>query len=103
MMLTRSFAAPWIGLLMAVLLTTARAEGQPQREPWAERPHACSAYLTEAECKTHLRILSLLNDPRERMAYMAMHTQLIQEREALCGVPAGRRLRHLVSLNLEGR
>lgn len=60
----------------------------------------CSPYLTETECQAHLRILSLLNDPRERAAYQAMHAQLIEERQAVCGVPADKKTRNLVSLTL---
>lgn len=63
-------------------------------------PANCSIYMTEAECRAHQRILALLTDPRERNAYLAMHTQLIAERAVACGVPTERAHRSLAALDL---
>lgn len=85
-------------LLAASLMLTAQANDRPLLHP--SPPMACSPYLTETECQAHQRILSLLSDPRERAAYQAMHAQLIEERQAVCGVPADRKSHNLVSLRL---
>lgn len=61
---------------------------------------SCSIYMTEAECRAHQRILTLLSDPRERSAYLAMHSQLIQERAAACGAPTEPTSRNLAVLDI---
>lgn len=85
-------------LAAAGMLATAQASGRPSQYTETSPLAGCSPYMTEAECQAHQRILTLLNDPRERAAYLAMHAQLIQERQAACGVPADSKPRNLVSL-----
>lgn len=86
-------------LMAAGLMLTAQANGQLWQHLQANTLTGCSLYMTETECQAHQRILALLSDPRERAAYMAMHTQLIEERRAACGVPVDKRPRNLVSLS----
>lgn len=87
-----------IFLTMAGLMATAQANGHPSQYPEMHPLAECSLYMTEAECRTHRRILTFLSDPRERAAYLAMHAQLIDDRRAACGVPTHMRPRNLVSL-----
>jgi hypothetical protein len=92
------------GLLLltaAGLVATAQANGRLTLEP--SPLTGCSAYMTETECQAHQRILTFLNGPRERAAYQAMHAQLMEERRAVCGVPADRKPRSLVSLTSDMR
>jgi hypothetical protein len=91
----------WKGLLFLTavgLMATAQANSRPSQHLEVKPVATCSAYMTEAECSAHQRILTFLTDPRERAAYLAMHAQLIEERRAACGVPSDRRARDLVSL-----
>lgn len=89
-------------LPMALLLATgaqASELGLPEQRAGGVN-NDCSIYMTEAECRAHRRILTLLTDPRERSAYLAMHSQLIQERAAACGVPAAPTSRNLAALDI---
>ncbi len=45
---------------------------------------SCPSLLTEVECRTHHRILQVLPAGEERRAYLTMHAQLLEERQAAC-------------------
>jgi len=85
-------------LTAAGLMATAQANSRPSQHLEVNPVATCSAYMTEAECSAHQRILTFLTDTRELAAYLAMHAQLIEERRAACGVPSDKRARDLVSL-----
>lgn len=88
-------------LPMALLLATGVQAGDAGLSgQGAFDPAICSIYMTEAECSAHQRILTLLTELRERNAYLAMHSQLIAERAAACGVPTERAHPKLAGLDL---
>lgn len=90
-------------LTAAALSVAVQADGRPMHDQEPNPLTGCSRYMTETECQAHQRILTLLSEPREHAAYLAMHAQLIDDRRAACGVPGDKRSRNLVSLTAELR
>lgn len=89
------------GLPLALLMAANAQAGElGQLRQGSAEPTRCSIYMTEIECRAHQRILTLLTDPRERSAYLAMHTQLIAERAAACSVPGEHPPSNLAALDL---
>lgn len=80
-----------LGALLHVLIAVPSAlacESGGEADAVMQRAAPCSIYMTEGECRTHQRILATLLDVRERNAYLAMYLQLMDERRALCSLPA---------------
>lgn len=81
-------SALWALLHALIAVPSALAyEAGGEADAVTQRAAQCSIYMTDGECQTHQRILSVLLDARERNAYLAMYLQLMDERKALCSLP----------------
>ncbi|MCU0842476.1 MAG: hypothetical protein MUC79_12265 [Thiobacillaceae bacterium] len=73
-----------LAFLFAGATGTALAGTQDLAEIHVGGQDTCPALMTEAECRVHHDILGLLPAGPERSAYLAMHAQLLEDRQAAC-------------------